>query len=948
MKNTYLVKAVCILICSFVAGTFPAVAIDFEEDIKPLMESRCLSCHNPNNKKGDLSLATAEEGRAFSADLFSPSHPEESRLLSVVTPSDGNPPEMPKKGEPLNSEEVETLRQWITQGALWPSGMVLRETSKATDGWWAYQALTPTEQLKATSVDAFIDISLGEKGLTRNPPADKRTLIRRATYDLTGLPPIPAEVDEFINDTDSNAYERLLDRLLASPRYGERWGRHWLDVVRFGESNGFERNVIINDLWPFRDYVIDSLNEDKPFDQFIREHLAGDVIGKGQPEVEIASAFLVAGPYDDVGNQDPAQAAQIRANTIDEMIRTTSEAFLGMTVGCARCHDHKFDPIVQADYYRLYATLAGIRHGSVTWATPTEKLEHEKRLSPLNRQKKDLEKKVSKIDLDVLARAKKNASTHEALWIRPKILRTGTEDTFPSVSANYVRLVSEGQDTNPKNTRNFNIDEFEIWSAGTTPQNVALAKIGGKASGEARQIEDFADAYIAELAIDGQFGARYIATGGVLTIELPEVTKINRVYFSSARGASVPEQGKFTFVGEYRIEVSLDGDSWETVATSHDREPVNDAFRDHRFRQLEITSDERDQVKQLRSQLAKLNREIRSIPRMKTAFIGRRSQEDAKGPFHIFQGGSPQRKGQEVFPASLSTLEKVTPSFELKGAPPEQDRRLAFANWITHQENPLPARVLANRLWHYHFGTGIVDTPSDFGYMGGRPSHPELLSFLAQNLIEGGWRLKPLHKVIMLSKAYQQSSAWDASAARVDSDSRLLWRFPPRRLSAEEIRDTILHVAGKLDLEAGGPGFRLYKFMQDNVSTYDPLNHHGPETYRRAVFHQNVRASVVDLMTEFDLPDCAFSTPRRAGTTTPLQALTLLNHSFTLDMAESFGARLEGLRKPDDQVALAFQLAYQRPPSPEELSNASAVIKAHGLRAFCRALLNANELIYLD
>ena len=924
------------------------MAIDFEVDIKPLLESRCLSCHNPNNKKGDLSLATAVEGTAFSADLFSPRKPEESRLLSVITSSDGNPPEMPKKGEALNSEEVETLRQWIKEGALWPPGIVLREASKATDEWWAYQALTPVEQLKATSIDDFIDDSLRAKNLSRNPRADQRTLIRRATYDLTGLPPTPAEVDDFINDTDSNAYERLLDRLLASPRYGERWGRHWLDVVRFGESNGFERNVIINNLWPFRDYVIDSLNRDKPFDQFIREHLAGDVLGKGRPDIEIASAFLVAGPYDDVGNQDAVQAAQIRANTIDEMIRATSEAFLGMTVGCARCHDHKFDPIAQADYYRLYATLSGIRHGSVPWATTKEKLENDKMLAPLNQQKKELEDKIGSLDQAILARAKRNASTHEASWTRPKIVRTGIEDTFRPVTTRYVRLISEGQDTNPKNKRNFNIDEFEIWSSGPSPQNVALAANGSKATGEARQIEDFADAYSADLAIDGEYGARFIATGGTLTIELPELTEVDRVYFSSARGASVPGQGKFTFVGEYRIEVSTDSKVWSTIADSHDRKPVNDTMRDHRFRLLERTEEEASQVKTLRQQLAELNRDIRSIPPIKTAFIGRRSQDDAKGPFHIFQGGSPQRKGSEVFPASLSTLEKVTPSFELKGQTSEKDRRVALAHWMTHRRNPLPSRVLANRLWHYHFGTGIVDTPSDFGYMGGRPSHPELLEYLAQKLLQEGWRLKPLHKLIMLSEAYKQSSAWNESSARADSDSRLLWRFPPRRLSAEEIRDTILKVAGKLDLRTGGPGFRLYQFMQDNVSTYEPLDQHGPETYRRAVFHQNVRASVIDLMTDFDLPDCAFSSPRRADTTTPLQALTLLNHSFTMDMSESLASRLETHREVKDQIISAFQIAYQRLPSPQELETSSAAIEEHGVRAFCRALLNSNELIYLD
>jgi hypothetical protein len=946
VKSNYSVKATCILI--FVIGAIPAMAIDFVADITPILESRCLSCHNPNNKKGDLSLATADEGTAFSADLFSPLQPEESLLLSVIESSGGDPPEMPKKGEPLTQEEVRTLRQWIKEGAPWPTGVVLRESSKATDEWWAYQALTPIDQLKATGVDAFVAFSLDEKGLTQNPPADKRTLIRRATYDLTGLSPSPSEVDSFVNDADSNAYERLIDRLLASPRYGERWGRHWLDVVRFGESNGFERNVIINDLWPFRDYVIDSINRDKPFDQFIREHLAGDVIGRGQPEVEIASAFLVAGPYDDVGNQDAVQAAQIRANTIDEMIRATSEAFLGMTVGCARCHDHKFDPIAQADYYRLYSTLSGIRHGSVPWATAEKKLKRERRLAPLDRRKKELEETLSGIDQAILARAKKNASTYEEKWTRPKIVRTGVEDKFHPVQARFVRMISEGQDSNPNDKRKFNIDEFEIWSTGPSSKNVALATNGSKATGEARQIEDFADAYSAELAIDGAFGARYIATGGTLTVELPELTEIDRVYFSSARGESVPDQGKFTFVGEYRIEISTDGKVWAIVADSHDRKPANEAIRDHRFRQLARTPEEASRAKQLRSQLAKLDRDIRSIPPIKTAFIGRRSQDDAQGPFHIFQGGSPQRKGQEVFPASLSTLEKVTPSFELKGKIPEEERRMAFAHWITQPGNPLPARVLVNRLWHYHFGTGIVETPSDFGYMGGRPSHPELLDFLAQKLLQEGWRLKPLHKMIMMSKAYKQSSEWNEAAARADADSRLLWRFPPRRLSAEEIRDTILQVAGKLDLRTGGPGFRLYQFMQDNVSTYEPLDQHGPETYRRAVFHQNVRASVVDLMTDFDLPDCAFSSPRRADTTTPLQALTLLNHAFTMDMSESFALRLGPHRGIEDQIISAFQITYQRAPSPREIETSRAAIEKHGVRAFCRALLNANELIYLD
>ena len=291
---------------------------------------------------------------------------------------------------------------------------------------------------------------------------------------MIGLPPTQKEIEDFVNDSASNAFEKVIDRLLASPHYGEHWGRHWLDVVRFGESNGYERNFIINDLWPFRDYVIQSLNEDRPFDQFIREHLAGDVIDEGKLSSQIASAFLVAGPFDDVGNQDPAQAAQIRANTIDEMIRTTSEAFLGLTVGCARCHDHKFDPIGQQDYYALYATFAGVRHGSTVVATAEEKAAHAARRQPLNEQREALSKKRHEILQAVAARAEENAAELEQRWTRDKANRLGTEECIAPATAKFVRLISEGQDNNPEDTRYFTIDEFEIWSADEPARNVAL------------------------------------------------------------------------------------------------------------------------------------------------------------------------------------------------------------------------------------------------------------------------------------------------------------------------------------------------------------------------------------------------------------------------------------------------------------------------------------------
>jgi hypothetical protein len=289
----------------------------------------------------------------------------------------------------------------------------------------------------------------------------------------------------------------------------------------------------------------------------------------------------------------------------------------------------------------------------------------------------------------------------------------------------------------------------------------------------------------------------------------------------------------------------------------------------------------------------------------------------------------------------------------LKPNAEEGERRLALAKWITHDSNPLTPRVLANRVWQYHFGTGIVDSPSDFGYLGSKPTHPDLLDFLACRLIKNGWRIKSLHREILLSKVYQQSAAYHEDFAKLDKDSRFLWRFPPRRLSAEELRDTILTVAGKMRLEPmGGPGFRLYKFTQNNVCTYFPLDVHGPETYRRSVYHQNARASIVDVLSDFDLPDNAFAAPKRANTTTPLQALTMLNHSFTLDMAKAIGDRIVGNKDKASELGVAitnaYRIVFQRDPSPKEIAAASSLIEKHGIEAFSRALLNANELLYLE
>jgi hypothetical protein len=367
----------------------------------------------------------------------------------------------------------------------------------------------------------------------------------------------------------------------------------------------------------------------------------------------------------------------------------------------------------------------------------------------------------------------------------------------------------------------------------------------------------------------------------------------------------------------------------------------------------ERTKAQAEELVQFQRQRKGLLAEISALPGLPVWWVGRFSQPP--GPMHVLQRGDPQKPGEAVVPQSFEALSHLPAAYKLPENVPEGERRLALAKWIVHPQNPLTARVMVNRVWQYHFGTGLVETPSDFGRMGGRPSHPELLDWLAIQFAtpedQGGfgWRLKPLHRLILLSETYRQSSQFRADQARMDADSRKLWRFPPRRLSAEEIRDSMLLIAGKLKPDAGGPGFRLYQYLQDNVATYVPLEQHPPETYRRAVYHQNARAALVDLLSDFDAPDPAFAAPRRSATVTPLQALSMMNHSFPLDMAEAWAGRLEreAGANIDDQIRLAWQQAYQRLPAQEELSNCRQTVKEQGLRVLCRAIFNSNEFLSL-
>ncbi len=938
-------------------------AVNFERDIRPLLHSRCIECHGPEKQKGGLRLdtkTTALKGGA-SGPAIVPGKSAASELIRRVSSTD-TAERMPSKGEPLTAREITLLRAWIDAGATWPETETLASgEAKRADkaSWWSLQPIanvTPPapSNLPAnwavSPIDRFIFAKLAERGLKPNPPADRRSLIRRVTYDLTGLPPSPEEVEAFVKDADPQAYEKLVDRLLASPRYGEQWGRHWLDVVRFGESNGFERNVLINNVWPYRDYVIRSFNEDKPFHRFFVEQIAGDVVGKGNPEVEVGTAFLVCGPYDDVGNQDEAQRKVIRANTLDDLIAATSNTFLGLTVNCARCHNHKFDPIPTEDYYRLRAAFEGVTHAERVLASDEQRKAYAEKAGPLEKRRTELTREKDATEKSIAARALQRAAEHGAYPL-PVVTRHFNEHRFAPVSARYLKFKILGTSDRPQSGRSARIDEFEAWTA---TENVALASHGTKAEGAtSARAEDIAGAstYGVDLVNDGRFGERwFVGNPPELTLTFPRAETIQRIVFSQDRTAAPdnPGVGIGPFVTEYQALISNDGKQWQVIADSRDRKPFNDSHAVARFSPEVTSEDEKLRLQTLTAELAQFNQQISAIPPLPLVWAGKFDQP--KETTYVHKGGDPQRRGADVVPASLAVLDQATKPYALSADAPDAERRLSLANWIVSDANPLTARVLANRVWHYHFGTGIVDTPSDFGYLGGRPTHPELLDWLARRLQQHGWRLKPLHREILLSQTYRQSSDAREDAAKLDAGARLLWRFPARRLSAEEIRDSILAVTGKLDLKMGGPGFRLYRYLQDNVATYIPLDQHGPETYRRAVYHQNARASLLDGLTDFDLPDSAYSAPSRISTTSPLQSLTLLNHRFTLDMSTALAERVqrEVPNDPAAQVRRAFALAFQRQPTAEEHQAALKLIASHGWRAFCRALLNANELIYLN
>jgi len=777
--------------------------------------------------KGGLDLMTraamlkgGDRGAAVNVDA-----PEKSLLLEMISYKDEDH-QMPPKGK-LEAADIEKITDWVKRGA------PMEETGEAAGGGhsteaqvslfekgkthWAYQRVKdqPVPQVadaewRANPVDAFIYDKLQAKGLKPAPPASRAALIRRTTFDLIGLPPTPEEIAAFVADTSPDAYKNLIERLLASPHYGEKWGRHWLDVIRYAETNGFERDNPKPHIWRFRDYVINAFNNDKPYDQFVREQLAGDELPNAGSEQIIATGFYRLSIWDD----EPADKDQGRFDTFDSILDTTGQAFLGMTVGCARCHDHKIDPLPAADYYSMLSFMRGVTDMDTTKITtvlagsPEERAAYEKQAAA----------RQSKIELLKLSIGKKESD----FLIKWKEIHAGSEGA------------------------------------------------------EAKSIQDV-PALIAET------------------------------------GAEIMGEEDF---GKYN---------------------------------------------KLRDELNKLNTE--PIPGEQATCVAE------KGPVppdtFILIRGNPAVQGDKVEPRFPQILDPRVPEIPAPGEGARTSgRRRVLAEWIASPENPLTARVMVNRIWQHHFGRGIVRSPNNYGLMGDAPTHPELLDWLAAEFVRQGWSIKAMHRIIMTSRAYQMSSQANEVALSADPANDLFWRFDMRRLGAEEIRDSILAMSGKLNLKTGGPSVFPELPPEVLATSSKPNDVWGvspeEEQNRRSVYIHLKRSLLVPILQDFDLADTDSSCPVRFSTTQPTQALNMINSAFLHEEAAHMAERLraEAANDPTAQVNRAWNLVTGRPAREtetaralqflEEMQREEKLSAEKALERFCLLALNLNEFVFVE
>ncbi len=910
-----------VLVALAFSGMVHAEKIDFKRQVEPILEKHCQGCHGPKKQKSGLRLDLREsllEGGDSGLAAVVPGNPEKSFLVEVIQHLNEDVV-MPPDEDKLPEKEINTIVKWIQEGAIWPGQM--KASAKKKIDHWSFQPVKRSEVPKVQTqyknpIDAFLLQRLKKDGLSFSHEASPQDLIRRTFIVLTGLAPKPPEIKAFIHayHKDKNkAFEGLVDRLLNSKHFGERWAQHWLDVIRWAETNGSEANLYRKNAWVYRDYVVRSFNEDKPYDQFIQEQIAGDSLGMGD-----ATGFLVSGPHVPAATvgREPAAIRQARADRMDEIIQTVGASVMGVTMGCARCHNHKFDPISIKDYYSMTSVFQDVEFGG---RFPEYSSNHP-------RQQKGHQLQM---EIENLRRELRGFGGWEENWGAYRELH------FKSIKTKSIRIRFKQMYVG--------LDELEVLEPGLNGKNVALKREGAKVSGFPEKGVDTRNPI--DRIHDGEYGTmawRARMTKGSkdrpwVRIDFSEVKTIDRLRVSNNReyfyDTDYLTQKPYLPRYEFDVDILKDDGSWQPwVGTWF----VNKKLNEKRPERIPA-------IKKIESVISKLAEEG-----PQPSFVGRFISVQ---PTRVLLRGSPENPRDPVAPSAPKILNgDLGLSEKDSGAA----RRLKFAHWISNESNPLTARVMANRVWHHVFGRGIVPTTSDFGKAGAPPSHPELLDWLASEFIQPtqskgrAWSLKSVIKLLLMSQAYRQSSLPNKNALQVDAGSALLWRFPPRRVEAEVIRDSILQASGSLDTRIGGRGYRIHN-VKKTYAQWEVLNNFGEQTWRRMLYQERMRRVDDQLFTAFDFPDCGQVRAKRPVSTTPLQALNLMNSKFVMAQAKLISERALKERGNDPKQAIqrCFELLLGRRADAQELQASLDLIQGESLSLVCRALMNSNEFVFL-
>lgn len=980
---------------------------DFDRVMAPLIAGHCLDCHAGLDPKAgfDFSNRAAAIRGGETGPALEAGNPEESLLWQYIE-SDAMPPE-----HPLTPEQKQLFKQWILAGAPWGTDPIdaFSKTTEKRGGydWWSLQPLQnpvvpaiSDNDWGQNPIDAFILRKLQSQGLKPQPATDRRTLIRRLSYSVTGLPPAPEEVEAFLENKSPAAYQNLVDRMLASPHYGEHWARHWLDVVRFGESNGFERDQPRLNAWPYRNWVIEALNQDLPYNQFAKLQLAGDLLEPDNPQAVKATGFLVAGPHDVVIPVSQTMRATMKQDELEDIVGVVGQTFLGLTVNCARCHDHKFDPISQKEYYQFAAALSGAGHGERDLPDPA----YEKAQQELTQAKKQLgETQNTLFELESIARQRVLASrsTQEKTELLPAFtspvaawdfqkttqdLVGGLEGTLHGSARqteagllldgnkSYLRTEPLKQALSEKTLEAWvkltNLDQRGggVLSVQTVDGNIFDAIVFGEqqpgywlaGSDHFNRTKSFQGQQEQEaIEKEVQIAVVYSAEGKITAYRNGQL--YGKTYQSAGLQSFPAEKTEVLFglrhgspAGNRLLKGVI------TKARLYDRALTSMEIQESAkgggtfFSEEELVAvlspSELVKRKKMRRERAELQARMKQLQAVQPGKVYAAVSHEP-GVMHLLKRGSVAAPAGVVSPGGIKAIQGVNGELGLAADSSDRDRRIRFADWVTSSKNPLFARVIVNRVWHYHFGRGLINTPNDFGFNGGNCSHPALLDWLACRLIQENWSLKSLHRLILLSAVYQQSAQRNPAALKVDADNQWLWRKSPQRIEAESIRDSILKISGQLNPQVGGQGYQDVKsYFFKGTQFYEPLDPVGEKFNRRSIYRFSARGGRHPLLETFDCPDPSTTTPDRASTTTPLQALSLMNASFVLRMSDQLAQRIQqrvgtGVER---QVTELFLLAYQRHPQPAESATACEFSEKYGLSALCRVVLNSNEFLYVN